>query len=396
VAESLACELEQKQNQGSRIKQDERLTRPSYCMVQFSDEPHWMKGVAVYLLPSALTVMSIVATILRIVGAIHPWSDGVRAANPVIFTRTTWLARASVATALALAGCFIIVVPYTAMQRRHRRMLSRGSGINHSQVAAMVQSGSFHKMTGYEPGAVLGLMFIGVCLMIEAVYRVMLVDTTRVLGLSTSWFRGQVAVDILCVLPEWIALLTVTLLDFEAMHNGTVELRWYWQDVVIYTHPSVEELPIEASEASFWTSRPLIPEGPKTLSTSTVASPPRYGDSPISPTTLRLSQASFMSPNMNMSPPPPQRGPPHRTHLQVPVTTLSTPILPSEVTPTGSTPILLKQFPSPPLSHASQHTASTSQTEHTASTFGHAGGERARDRYSEQASFDQYIKEEAA
>jgi len=286
-------------------------------MVQFSDEPHWTKGLAIYVLPCLFTAMTVVATVLRLIAALHPWSGGYANGarmDPALFGRASFLALASVSAALAFSCCFIIVVPFTAVQRRRYRVLSRGSGIDPQHVAAMVQSGSFNAMSGYEPGAVFGLIAIGVCTVLEGVYRLMLVKTAWNLRPSTSWFRGQLAMDLLEVLPEWIALLMVTLLDFEAMTNGTVELRWYWQDVgpkprrdsedgSSETGDTGENNPNVLSEASFWTSRPAI--SPNNFASSAhlpmSASPPgeiplKHMSTPLHLTTpLRLSAQLHMA-----------------------------------------------------------------------------------------------------
>lgn len=115
-------------------------------MVQFSDEPHWIKGLSIYVIPLLLTTLTVVATVVRLIAALHPWSKGYADGVPMdlaLFERATFVARASVASALAFVGCFIIVIPFTAIQRRRYRVISRGTGITHKEVAGMVQRRSF-------------------------------------------------------------------------------------------------------------------------------------------------------------------------------------------------------------------------------------------------------------
>lgn len=198
-----------------------------YCMIQFSDEPAWWKGTAIYLIPAILTVLSLVAVPLRL-EAVMPF-DGVP--NQSLYKSATFVARASAAAAVAFAGCFIVVVPYTALMRARSRKHSRKNGIDHATIAAMAASGTLPRGTATsELGAVVVLLSLGVTLLWESMYRLLIVQSALHPTPPSGWIRSQLAIELLLVLPEWIACLVVLLLDEGNLDEGEVDIIRPWKE----------------------------------------------------------------------------------------------------------------------------------------------------------------------
>jgi hypothetical protein len=195
-------------------------------MLQFSDEPQPWKAAGLYLIPVLLTALSVVGLALRLVAA-HLTERGESGiVNETLWVRATFVARASVASAVAFAGCFLIVLPYTAWMRARMRSRTRVDGIDHTAVAAMVREATFVDSTGgSEVGAVILLEVLGTMLFIESIYRLFLVQVTIKPHISHSWWRGSLALDVLLVMPEWIAVIIALLVDEQKLHNGQVDLH---------------------------------------------------------------------------------------------------------------------------------------------------------------------------
>lgn len=201
-------------------------------MIQFSDAPTWWKSGALYLIPTLLTIMSAVSSPLRLMAS-HTMSTSETPTRPdyTSFVRATFVGRASAAAGLAFAICFVIVVPYTAYVRHLARARSRGQGIDHVAIAAMVRKSTLQQDTQTSDRTAWSfLTVLGLLLLWESLHRMMLIQSTLHPVDSNDWIRSQEALHVLVVLPEWLAVLAFLAVNERDLDKGKVRLWRPWED----------------------------------------------------------------------------------------------------------------------------------------------------------------------
>jgi hypothetical protein len=194
------------------------------------------------MLPVLVGLPAAAGSIVRLIAA-SP-SD-TRPPNATLYDKGMIVAQVGTiaASALSAAACFA-VIPYTAYKRWKR--MSQTLQVDHAAVADMIRNKRIAKDTRCTAWrAALLLWGISLCLLPGAVWRIVLAFTAHQ-QYAYSWARTPVALGVLSVAPELLAVAAMAACDFNGLDSGPVRIWKPWgahsssEKGISYLRPATE------------------------------------------------------------------------------------------------------------------------------------------------------------